>query len=168
MKILAVVNDEVHQNALKQARAIGDGGVPSNDGLKSILDDEVSQWVTRLWDSVEEAITRAYRQGSQAAAAAIEQVNRQLDELLKSSAKAARQVQSIIAERLHTYLQQAVDGALRRVRATINIGGQDLMMRSVTVEQKVNVSTSIKMSLTEICEFVADGEITLSAEYARP
>jgi hypothetical protein len=39
------------------------------------------------------------------------------------------------------------------------------MMATVTIEQKIKLSGSLKASLEEICEFVAEGEISLSAEY---
>src|SRR5437773_4301088 len=47
--------------------------------------------------------------------------------------------------------------ALQRVRPTISVGGHELMMATVTIEQKIKLSGSLKASLEEICEFVAEG-----------
>jgi hypothetical protein len=39
------------------------------------------------------------------------------------------------------------------------------LLCNVTIEQTLNVSASLKMSLEELCEFVAEGELTASAKY---
>jgi len=77
----------------------------------------------------------------------------------------ADKVRTVIAARLSDYIQETIDGALQRVRSSISVGGKELTMASVTIEQKIRLSGSLKASLQEVCEFVAEGEISLSAEY---
>jgi len=165
MKVLAVVNEQVHHEALAAARRIGVTQVSADSGLPTVQVDDVMRWVNRLWDPIEEAIAQAYHQGMAAAQPMIDGLNAQIAELLANTSARAREVRTIIAERLNTYLTNTIDGALSRVRASISVGGQTLIISNVTVEQKLSLSSSLKMSLSEICEFVAEGELTLSAEY---
>lgn len=167
MKLIAVVNEQVHQSALAEARQIRYSPSYSTDGLNSVLPDEVTSWVNKLWDPIEEALTSACRKGMESTRPIIDKILADLDTLCADMTNRAREVRAVISARLNQYLLATIDGALERVRANIRVGGQQLTMTSVTVEQKVNISTSLKMSLSEICEFVAEGEITLSAEYAR-
>jgi len=167
MKLLAVVNEQVHQDAMAAARRVGTDQVASVKGLHTVQMDEVMRWVNRLWDPIEEAIAKACREGIVMARPMIDALNEQLTELYTNVSKQAKEVRSIIAERLNVYLLEVIDGALGRVRASINVGGQQLAIKNVTVEQSLKISNSLKMSLSEICEFVAEGEITLAAEYAQ-
>jgi len=165
MRLLAIVNEDINRNALRAARNVGTGTPLTLDGFNSPLDNRVMEEVTKIWDKIEQAITSAYHSGVVVARPLIDEVERCIGEFAKGASKTAQQIRTVIGERLHVFLKSAVDGALQRVQASISVGGQELKMKSVTVEQKVSMSTSIKASLTEICEFVADGEITLSAEY---
>ena len=126
------------------------------------LDDEASTWISTIWDVVESAIQRAYREGMAAAQPLIDQASAMLANLTQK----IKEVRTVISERLNTYLQDAIDGALQRVRAGLSIGGSTLKLQRVTVEQRINMSGSLKASLAEICAFVAEGSISLSAEYS--
>lgn len=74
-------------------------------------------------------------------------------------------VWTVVRERLNGYIQSAIDRALQRVRGTIAIGGQEMRVAKVSVEQRLRFSTSLKASLEEICGFIAEGELAISAEY---
>jgi hypothetical protein len=163
MRLLALVNEDINRTALRAARNVGGATPLALDGFNSPLDNKVMAEVTKIWDKIEQAITSAYQSGIGAAKPLIDEVESCIGEFVKGVSKTAQQIRTVIFERLHVFLKSAIDGALQRVQATISVGGQELKMKSVTVEQKVSMSTSIKASLTEICEFVADGEITLSA-----
>jgi hypothetical protein len=165
MQLIALVNEDINRVALRAARVVGSETPLALEGFTAPLDNEMLAGVTKIWDKIEEAITSACQSGVDAARPLIDEVERRIGEFAKGVTKAAQQIRAVISERLHVYLKSVIDGALQRVQATISVGGQELKITSVTVEQKVSMSTSIKASLTEICEFVADGEFTLSAEY---
>jgi hypothetical protein len=165
MRVLAIVNEDINRKALRIAREVGVTAPLSLDGYTTLLDNKVVEEVTKIWDKIEQAITSAYQSGLSAAQPFIDHVDSALGEFARGASKTAQEIRTVIAERLHVFLQNAIDGALKRVQSTINIGGRELHMKGVTVEHRVSVSTSIKASLTEICEFVANGELTLSAEY---
>lgn len=165
MKLLVIVSDAVHSDALRQARELGKSLPLPAYVLNAPLDDETDTWIDRIWDTMEGALRYAYREGLDAARPLIEQVSELMAELTNKFAQRAEEVRAVITERLNLYLHRAIDGALQRVRPTISVGGCELKMISVTVEQRINLSGSLKASIEEICEFVAEGEISLSAEY---
>lgn len=165
MQLLVIISDDVHTVALRQARAQGKGAPLPDHLLNALLDDEFRTWVAKVWDNVEGALNRAYTEGIEAARPFIEKVSNNLTEINAKFANRAEEIRAVISARLNLYLQQAIDGALERVRPSIAIGGRELVMTSVTIEQRIKMSGSFKASLESICEFVAEGEISLSAAY---
>jgi hypothetical protein len=162
MNLLIVVSDDVHRTALLKARKVGNELTLPAGLLNAPLDDDASTWISNIWDVVESAIQRAYREGMAAAQPLIDQASIMLTNLTQK----AKEVRTVISERLNVYLQSAIDGALQRVRAGLSIGGSELKLQRVTVEQRINMSGSVKASLAEVCAFVAEGSISLSAEYS--
>lgn len=165
MELLITVNDDLLTSALRKAREMGKGTPLPSDLMNAMLDDETSGYIARIWDDVEAALGRAYREGVHAARPFIEKVSVHLAEVGSKLAKHADEVRRIISARLNTCLQEIIDGALQRVRPVISVGGGELKIASVTIEQTIKLSGSLKASLEEVCEFVAEGEIALSAEY---
>jgi hypothetical protein len=166
MELIAIVTEDVHALAIKRARAVGREVPLPAYVLNAPLDDDTKTWLERIWDVVEDALQKAYHDGMDAARPLIEKASQLVSELTVTITRRAGEVRAAIQERLSTYLQNVVDGALQRVRSNISVGGIDLKVNTVTIEQRVKISGSIKASLDELCEFVADGEISLSAEYS--
>lgn len=165
MIVAAVVTEKVHSDALKLARAVG-GESPLPVGvLNAPLDVECSEWINRLWDLAEGALSKAYRDGVAAARPLIERISAQFSDMAAAVGARLDDIRSVILERLNTYLQASIDGALKRVRASVNVGGVEFKLAKVSVEQKIALSGSLKASLEELCEFVADGEIKLGTDY---
>ena len=107
----------------------------------------------------------ARNKGNSAAADLI----RRATDLATEASKALKQrydsVKSRIAQKLNDYVQAVIDGALGRIRPMLSVGGRDLRVVKITMEQRLMISGSVKASLEEVCEFVAEGELTLAAEY---
>jgi hypothetical protein len=162
---MALVGYEVHTAALRAARAVGTDVALPPGVLHAPLDAEARAWLGRIWDTVEGALRGAYREGMEAARPLIEKASSQLAEMTTTLAKHAEDVQATIAARLDAYLQAAIDGALKTVRGSVSIGGRELRMSKVTVQQRITLSGSLQFSLSQVCEFVSEGEVTLSAEY---
>lgn len=165
MDLVIVISDDVHRAALRQARSVGqDVSLPAGR-LNAPLDNEANRWISEIWDVVEGAIQKAYREGMEAARPLIDRASEMFSGLAGTAAKQAQDIRTVIAERLNTYMTGAIDGALGRVRPSLSVGGRALKLQRVTVEQRINMSGSLKASLSEICAFVAEGELSLSAEY---
>lgn len=167
MTIFALVTDEVHINALREARQLGRERPLPAHVLNAPLDDEGTTWVDRIWDKVEGALRRAYRDGLDAARELIDEAIALTRDLATHFARRADEVRAMISERLGDYLRRIIDGALDRVSSAIRVGESTLVVTKITVEQRIKLSGSLKASLESICALVAEGEITLSAEYGR-
>ena len=166
MQMLVMIGSDVHSRALREAGSLGKANNPLPVGvLNGPLDDEMAEWLRKIWDKVDGALRRAYREGMEAAKPLIEEAKITMAEIAASFTNRAEEVRAIVSERLNTYLQHVIDGALGRVKSSINIGGKDLPITSVTVQQQIRFSGSLKASLEQVCEFVAEGELALSAEY---
>ncbi|MEE8504964.1 MAG: hypothetical protein V3S40_01955 [Kiloniellales bacterium] len=165
MQLLIIISDDVHNVALRQARALDTGAPLSDDVLNALLDDEFRTWVAKVWDNVEGALQRAYSEGIEAARPFIDKVASNLTEATAKIAIRGEELRAMINVRLNLYLQETIDGALGRVRPSITIGGRELVMTNVTIEQRIRMSGSLKASLESICEFVAEGEIALAVVY---
>jgi len=61
--------------------------------------------------------------------------------------------------------QRVIDEALGRVEAVITVGGRELAVTGVTIGQRISFSSSLKVAVSEVCQFAAQGELTVSAEY---
>ena len=165
MKLLVIVGPDATTAALREARTLGrDVSLPA-DLLNAPLDDEATSWFNRVWDKVEGAILRASREGLDAARPLIEQADALFHEMSTSIARRVNDVRTAISAKLDRYVHAAIDYALRRVSATLVVGGREMRLTGVTVEQRVSLSGSIHVSIEEVCEFAAEGEFSLAAEY---
>lgn len=165
MEMLTLLSDDIHATALARAASI-DGVTPAGGGvLLAPLSDEVRQWLDRIWDATEGALLRARRQGKEAATVLVQKVETLLHEAGTALAERFQVLSDALAARLNVYLAAVIDAAVSLVRPTLSIGGQMLRVTTVTVQQRLLLSGSIKASLQEIVELVAEGELTLSAQY---
>jgi hypothetical protein len=137
-------------------------------GLGAPLTDDVRQWIADVWDATEAALLKARREGRQAAAELVQKVDALLKQAAVELVDRYRAVKDAIAARLSAYITSVIDAALLRVRPALSIGGREMLVSSVTIEQRLMLSGSVKASLEEIVEFIAEGELTLSAEYGLP
>lgn len=165
MDMVLIVGDEVHEAALARARAIG-GAVASGGGaLNAPLPDDVRRWLDRIWDSAEAALLRARREGAAAAQAFVDQVGMLLDEAGAALVERYQTLRDALLARLNEYLGAVVDAALGMVRPTLTIGPHALPIRSVSVQQHLKLSGSIKASLQDIVAVVAEGQLSVTAQY---
>src|SRR5713226_1993799 len=135
MKLVVLLTDATHDAALRQAREVGRKGPLEPGVLHAPLDDELQLWTDRVWDTVEGAVKKAYRESMEAARPLIDKASALLAEIGSKIGQQAEKVRSLIIDRLNVYLQAAIDGALQLIRPTILVGGRELTMTSVKIEQ---------------------------------
>lgn len=165
MLLVAILDQDVFSHALSHAADIGRGASLPAGLLRAPLDDDEKIHLERVWDSVQGALQRAYREGIEAAQPLVHRVSEQFAELVAKFKERAEDIRAAISARLNDFLRGAIEGALARIQPTIKIGGREIAMSGVTIEQKIKMSGSLKSSLEEICAFVAEGELKLSAKY---
>lgn len=164
MQMIIIVDRNVHELAIASALELGTVALPP-DVANAFEDESLGAEMRKMWDGVEAALLQAYTNGMSAAREYIRQVSDQIAVLASTAAERANAIRQGIASRLAAYLAKVIDSALEAVRPSIVVGGSTLAVSSVTIDQKVKLSGSIKASLESICEFIAEGEISLSAEY---
>lgn len=166
MKMLILMNDRVQEEAIQSARRLGGDGLLPAGVLNAPLGSDALEWTSKIWDEMEFALKSAYRNGMDAARPIIDKVSALTQQVNTQLMASAEEIRIAVSAKLSSYVQTVIDGALSQVRSTITVGGQILHMSSVTIDQKITLSGSLKFALQEVCEFVAKGEIALAAAYA--
>lgn len=164
MQIMVIVSSNVHRQAIAKARDFGYVALP-DDVMNTITDSSVADDVRKIWTNVESALLHAYNQGMATAREYVQRVGEQFKGLAETAAAKAEAIRQAIMARIGVYLRDVIDAALESVRPSIMVGGSALAVTSITIDQKVKLSGTLKASLESICEFLAEGEISLSAEY---
>lgn len=163
--LLLATRGVVHEEALAAAAAIGADAPLHGDRLNAPTLDAARAWVQRLWDTAEGAIEAAWDDGAEAAAALIERFGAEIAELRTTLAEGARSVLETIAEKLAEYARTVTRRLLRQFEEALAIGGRSFEVKSVTVQQRVKLTGSLKASLKELCSMVSEGEVSVSATY---
>ena len=166
MLLVVVLRDDQHYQALKAARQIDLRIAVSAGKANAPLIADATRWLSEIWDSVEETLASARKRGLEASRMFMAEVSRKVDEMVTLSTSWVDDVLTVIRERLSSYLRHAIQEALRIVQNTIIVGERELKLDRVTLSNSIKVSASVKASLLEVCEFIGEGQIELSAEYS--
>ena len=159
------VDENVLDEALDKARMVGaPKGLPVR-GLHAPLDETLSSSTNELWDLAEGAVRTSWENGKQAAARLLAEFHEKLEQVRAKVGEGFSTVRRVIVERLNNFFTALVEGALERIQPRIKVAGKSIEMRTVKIEQTLKMSSSLKASLEDICEFVAEGEVAVSAEY---
>jgi hypothetical protein len=165
MNVLLFLDDDALEIAFEAARAVNVRAVSRVDGLPTFVPDAVLSWSERIWDTVEQALRDAYRDGRRAAQSAIDAVAAKMSDAAAALGDQLVQLEQIIRQRLDTYFQSLVDAAFSRLRSTIKIGDRELIADGATIQQTIKFTGSVKAKLDEICSFVAESQLQVSVSY---
>jgi hypothetical protein len=162
MDIVIVAGAEVFESALDAARREPEA---DPDALSSILDNALVGQIEEVWDHIEGALRQGFRFGREQALEAMAEAIEQAERLVQNAGDKAKAVQNKLLERIQTYIQAQVQGALARIPVTMPVGGQQYALLRVKCTQKLLVTGSVKASLTEAFSLASSGELEISAEY---
>jgi hypothetical protein len=166
MNLVVSIDEDSFEKAFIVARKIEAHSLSRVQGLPAPVIDAVTRWVARAWDDIEQALRDAYEQGRGAAATAIQKVEAVLRQAATEIGDKVADVEAALRRRLDAWIDDIVNAALARIRATIKIGTRELTATSATIEQTLRLSGSIKTKLDELCSFIAEGQLAVSVEYA--
>jgi hypothetical protein len=164
--LLLAARAKLHGEALAAADAIGSDQQTKVGSLNAPVLDDAALWVSRLWDTATGAIEAAWEDGRGAATALIERFGEEVSELRGSFSEGAAAVIDLVAERLTEYARTLTRRLMSQFEENLTVGGHRFEVRGVTVQQKLKMTGSLKASLSELCSFVSEGDITISASYA--
>ncbi|MEV6336951.1 hypothetical protein AB0M12_19780 [Nocardia vinacea] len=128
-------------------------------------------WIGRVngvWDRIEHALRTAFQFGVEQARDLTEQAIKAAEALLDQAADRAEAVQQRLLAEMQAYLSTIIDRALNTVRPHLTIGGATIPLAGVEVSQKISLTGSLKISVTELIALTGGGELTVLARYERP
>jgi F0F1-type ATP synthase membrane subunit b/b' len=121
--------------------------------------------VADAWDRIEAALQEAWRKGRDFARETAEETALRVQEIVDATGTSARAVQEGLLARLHRYLEELVDRAIARVRASITVAGHELHLAGVELAQIVTLTGSLKLSIQEAFALTSDGQLEVTARY---
>ena len=167
MQVLAVFTEQNHYAALEAARILTVVGFLPADKANALSGVDATIWLNKIWDKAEAALGLAVKRGMAAARGLVAVVDQLVDEALGLGKVWVDDMLTVVRARIAEYMKSMVNGALSMVQSKIVVGGAPFAIDRVAIAQTVSLSTSVKLSLTEACEFVGEGEMQISAEYAK-
>lgn len=157
-------SDQILDAALDASRKAGFGGRKLT-GLNADLDNTLRGRLQEVWDSVEEAIRKAFVEGKQQARSLIEDSQRQIEELLKQAGAKARDLHASLLERMRVFVREFLGGALAMMPESIPIGAGRMKVKGFTCAQKIHLGGKLEVNLFKLCELVSEGEFEVTVEY---
>ncbi len=164
MQEVILITEDMHRKALAEVRSQAPVGAAGR--LFSPISSPSRSFLEELWDQVEGGLTQAAKGLTDLAQASFKQVVEQLSQLAQTAQAKAEEVRQMLLARLNDYLGKLVDACLSLVRSSVVAGGKTLSLTKVSIGQTLKLSGSLEASLTKIAEFVAEGEVGLTTEYA--
>jgi hypothetical protein len=164
VQVTIIAGEQAFRAALDAAREVT-ADVPVR-GLAAPLDAGLKGQFDDAWDAIEAALTAAFRGASDTATALLDQALAAADALIAAAGRKAGEIHAQLLARVQTYVAAFVREALGRIEAQISLGLQVFAATSVTCTYKVQLSGSLKASLTEAVELSSGGEIEVAVQYA--
>jgi hypothetical protein len=163
MSLTVVVDESVLDRAI--ARASGGGGTRSLAGLNAPLDTIVAGRVSEVWNAMTTALRKGFELGEERARqyldAAIDRCREVLAEAGDTAAEVARELRDRLRELIRSYIEEA----LGVMESSVRIGGRELVVSSIAVEQKVILTGDLTLSMAAAFKLASSGEIKVAASY---
>src|SRR4051812_39190668 len=163
MYVHATIGRVDFEAALASARNVGaDGNLP---GMAAPLDSGLWGRISEAWDTVERALRQAVQYGLDAARQGVDDAVSAAEGLVRAAGHRARDVHEALLARLQDYLAHLLDSALSRVRQAVVVGGATLALTGVELSQKISLTGSLKVTITDVAALTGAGEVTVLARY---
>jgi hypothetical protein len=111
------------------------------------------------------ALRRGYEFGSDIARGLLEKAIAQAEQLITEAGSRARDVHEALLQKLQVFVQSFTNNVLRRIPTSITVGVLNYNISKVTCTQKLVMTGSIKMNLTEVFSLTSNGELQVAVDY---
>jgi hypothetical protein len=165
MNLTIVTSRPIFEQALQAARQLGKGS--EFKGLNAPT-DAIRAYLEEAWDLIHDGLKSAYEFGRDRVQGLLDAAVVKTEELLRRAGSNARDLHTALLERLQLFMRNLIQGTMRLFPTEYTIGDQAFRMSGMKCTQKVLVTGSIKMSLTEAFSLVSTGEIAIEAQYEGP
>lgn len=150
-------------HALKDARSFSPLDV--NTQLNATVNASLLGRLDSVWDSIESALRKGYKFGTEAARDALTSAIGQAEQLIAEAGAFANDCQQTLLEKLQLFVKGFINSAMQRVPESISIAGREFRISKVTCTQKLVLTGSIKVNLTEVFSLASSGELQLAVDY---
>lgn len=164
MSTTVAADRQVFEQALKAARKAGQN--PEKLGLNAPGDATLLGRLDQVWKTIETALQDGYQLGHDVAKTTLDRAIEEAEKLMEDAGKHARELHSLLLQRLQAFVHAFIKGALALVPTALAIGNQDYSVEKFTFTQKVLMTGSIKTNILEVCSLTSNGELSVSVDYA--
>lgn len=166
MQVSTPISPAAFGHALESARQVGVRGDVIG-GLGAPLDGALAGRLGEVWDGIEGALKRAFRFGVDKARELRDSAIATAEAAIEAAGRSGDDLRLALLTRMQVFSQELLRGALARVDATVDVGDVQLELTSLEVSQKLIVTGSLKVSISELVALSGGGELVVGAHYAR-
>jgi hypothetical protein len=164
MNITVIGDQQDFEQAIKAARKVDESKTSTN--LNAIADAGLLGRLDGVWDTIETALREGYRFGRDLAKGALDMAIEKAEQLIKEAGTRAREIHAALLQKLQTFVKTFITNALARVPTTISIGERNYNITKVTCTQKLVMTGSIKVNITEVFSIASNGELEVAVDYS--
>lgn len=163
MAISAIFDRSDFEAALHASSEVGPGDILT--GLAAPIDSALWGRISQAWDSVEHALRQAYQHGLEFAQDAVNKAIAATEQVLQTAGTRARDAHEAFLSRLQQYLTVVLNSALARVAGAVTVAERTFTLDQIELSNKISLTGSLKVNITEIAALTGAGEITVVARY---
>ena len=163
MSVVVLAQDEDFYAAIEAAELMP--GAETLPGLASPLGAATRGLTLQAWDAVRSALEHVWEYGTDVLAENLATATSAVESLMQQAGDYSHEVRACLTAQLQTYISDHIERSLKRVRATIEVEGGTLRLQGVSVAQTIQLSGSVKASISEVLALTAQGQIEIMAEY---
>lgn len=129
----------------------------ANAGLLGRLDS--------VWETIETALRKGYKFGSDAARDALAAATEQAEKLINEAGALANELHEALLEKLQLFVKGFINNAIQRVPDSLLIAGRNFRIARVNCTQKIVLTGSLQTNITQVFALAANGELQLGVDY---
>ncbi len=163
MNITVIGDRQDFEQAIRAVRIMSEGA--NSASLNAVSDAGLLGRLDSVWDDIVTALRRGYEFGSDTARGLLEKAIAQAEQFITEAGNRARDAHEALLQNLQVFVQNFTTNALKRIPTTIAVGGLTYNISKVTCAQKLIMTGSIKMNLTEVFSLASNGELEVAVDY---
>lgn len=168
MQLSILADRQMFEQAAQAARQVGRGeNDDKGSALATITPGVMYAQVDEAWDEIEGALRKVFQLGHSKAQGLLDKAIRTAEELVNQAGRNANEVYDLLLSKLRVFYEELVQQALTRFPTQIFLGDKTAYtIAKLSFSQKVALTGSIEFSMTQLFNLVANGEISIMAEYS--
>lgn len=163
VSIIVLAQEDDFYAAIEAAELTSDADVLP--ALASPLGAAVRGLALQAWDAVRSALEHVWEYGTDVLVETVATTAKAVESVMQQAGDSAHEVRADVTAKLQTFISDHIERSLKRVRPMIEVEGASLRLQGVSVAQTIQLSGSLKASISEVLALTAQGQIQIMAEY---